>query len=70
VTCLSKKEEDIIKKHMWPLTVVPPFYMESLIVSVIDTFCSARDYINFKGNKRTEKPIAVVDNSVLIEKQV
>ncbi len=70
VTYLSKKEEDIIKKHMWPLTVVPPFYMESLIVSVIDTFCSARDYIDFKGHKRTEKPIAVVDNSVSGEERV
>jgi len=70
VTCLSKKEEDIIKKHMWPLTVVPPFYMESFIVSVIDTFCSARDYIDFKGHKRTEKPIAVVDNSGLREERV
>jgi uncharacterized protein len=67
VTCLSKKEEDIIKKHMWPLTVVPPVYMESLIVSVIDTFCSARDYINFKGHKRTKKPIAVLGNSGLGE---
>ena len=70
VTYLSKKEEDIIKKHMWPLTVVPPFYMESLIVSVIDTFCSARDYIDFKGHKRTEKPITVVDNSVSGEERV
>jgi len=60
VTCLSKKEEDIIKKHMWPLTIIPPFYKESLIVSIIDTFCSARDYISFKKHKRTGKPIAVL----------
>ncbi|RLC28405.1 MAG: phosphohydrolase, partial [Deltaproteobacteria bacterium] len=44
-TSLSKKEEDIIKKHMWPLTVIPPRYMESLVVSVVDTFCSTRDYL-------------------------
>ncbi|MDQ7032958.1 MAG: HD domain-containing protein [Desulfonauticus sp.] len=42
---LSKKEEDIIKKHMWPLTPTPPFYLESLVVSLIDTFCSLRDYL-------------------------
>ncbi len=48
ITCLSKKEEDIIKKHMWPLTVIPPRYMESLIVSLMDTFCSARDYVHMK----------------------
>ena len=45
ITSLSKKEEDIIKKHMWPLTIIPPFYKESLIVSLVDTFCSTRDYI-------------------------
>ena len=70
VTCLSKKEEDIIKKHMWPLTVIPPVYMESLIVSVIDTFCSARDYIDFKEHKKTKKPVAVLGNSGLGEERV
>ena len=45
ITLLTEKEEDIIKKHMWPLTVVPPRYMESLVVSLADTFCSARDYL-------------------------
>ncbi|MCD4744028.1 MAG: HD domain-containing protein [Desulfobacteraceae bacterium] len=65
VTDLSKKEEDIIKKHMWPLTIIPPIYMESLIVSLIDTFCSARDYVNFKEHKKTRKPIVVLDNSGL-----
>ena len=70
VTCLSKKEEDIIKKHMWPLTIIPPFYMESLLVSLIDTFCSARDYINFKEHKKTRKPMAVLGNAELGEKLV
>lgn len=37
ITRLSKKEEDIIKKHMWPLTLVPPRYPESLVVSLVDT---------------------------------
>ncbi|MBW2607904.1 MAG: phosphohydrolase [Deltaproteobacteria bacterium] len=60
VTSLSKKEEDIIKKHMWPLTIIPPFYIESLIVSLIDTFCSTRDYISFKKHKRKAKLIAVL----------
>jgi len=42
---LSQKEEDIIKKHMWPLTVIPPFHAESLIVAIADTYCGAKDYI-------------------------
>ncbi len=53
ITRLTKKEEDIIKKHMWPLTPCPPFYMESFVVSIVDTFCSIRDYLqkNRKGKK-------------------
>jgi uncharacterized protein len=45
ITNLNEKESDIIKKHMWPLTIVPPRYMESLVVSLVDTFCSTRDYL-------------------------
>jgi len=51
ITNLSQKEEDIIKKHMWPLTVVPPRYPESLLVSLVDTFCSTRDYLPLKKGK-------------------
>jgi len=55
VTALSPKEIDIIKKHMWPLTVVPPRYMESLVVSLVDTFCSARDYLSVKKQDKPSK---------------
>ncbi len=37
---LNDMERDIIVKHMWPLTVVPPKYKESLVVSLSDKFCS------------------------------
>lgn len=33
---INKREEDIIVKHMWPLTVVPPKYTESWMVSFVD----------------------------------
>ncbi len=58
ITLLTKKEEDIIKKHMWPLTVVPPRYMESLVVSLVDTFCSARDYLRVKKQDKHAKAVA------------
>lgn len=38
---LSKLEEDIIEKHMWPLTPRPPRFLESFIVSCADKFCAA-----------------------------
>lgn len=63
ITHLSKKEKDIIKKHMWPLTVVPPRYMESLVVSLVDTFCSVRDYLGVKKHDKTAKAAAVCVSS-------
>lgn len=37
---LSSVEEEIIKKHMWPLTVIPPCCREAWIVCFIDTVSS------------------------------
>ena len=36
---LSHMEQDIIKKHMWPLTLRFPRYRESYVVSIADKFC-------------------------------
>lgn len=38
---LNKVEMDIIKKHMWPLTIIPPKYLESYVVSIADKYCSS-----------------------------
>lgn len=37
---LTARERDIIKKHMWPLTVIPPLCREAWVVSVADKYCS------------------------------
>lgn len=37
---LSKRERDIIKKHMFPLTAVPPTCKEAWIVCCVDKACS------------------------------
>jgi len=37
---LTPRENDIIKKHMWPLTVVPPMCREAWIVTMADKWCS------------------------------
>jgi uncharacterized membrane protein len=39
-------EADIIKKHMWPLTIVPPKYKESYIVSFADKYLSSREFVS------------------------
>jgi len=45
ITSLSDKEQDIIKKHMWPLTIIPPRYAESWVVVFCDIWCTWRDYL-------------------------
>lgn len=37
---LNEVEKDIIEKHMWPLTLKPPRYVESIIVCVVDKLCA------------------------------
>ncbi len=37
---LNNIEKDIIKKHMWPLTIRLPRYKEAYIVSFIDKYCT------------------------------
>ena len=37
---LSELERDMILKHMWPLTIVPPKYPESFVICFVDKFCS------------------------------
>ena len=37
---LSKKEEDIILKHMWPLTIKLPRFKESYVVTFVDKYCA------------------------------
>jgi uncharacterized protein len=38
---LTKREQDIIKRHMWPLTLIPPKYPESYVVTMMDKYCAA-----------------------------
>lgn len=44
---LNKKEEDIILKHMWPLTLSPPKYLESFIVTLVDKYCAFKEWSTY-----------------------
>ncbi|MGB4440447.1 MAG: HD domain-containing protein [Sedimentibacter sp.] len=49
---LNMLEEDIIVKHMWPLTLKMPKYKESYIVSLVDKYCSLIEIVSFERMKR------------------
>ena len=44
---LTNMEKDIIKKHMWPLTISFPKYKESYIVSLADKLCTCIEVFGF-----------------------
>lgn len=53
LTPLSKLEENIILRHMWPLTPTPPAYKESFVVTFADKYCATRETLrNLNKNKR------------------
>ncbi len=52
---INKIEEDIIIKHMWPLTIVPPRYKESVIVTTVDKYISSIETVKaLKTNKNSK----------------
>lgn len=48
---LTSREKDIIRKHMWPLTVVPPLCREAWIVTMADKYCSLLETVRIHNRK-------------------
>ncbi|MCD7806394.1 MAG: HD domain-containing protein [Lachnospiraceae bacterium] len=42
---LNTVEEDIIRRHMFPLTLLPPMYEESWIVCLTDKYCAVAEMV-------------------------
>lgn len=45
---LTKRQENMIKCHMFPLTFVPPRYKESVIVNIADKICALYECMHQK----------------------
>lgn len=56
---LTEMEQDIIKKHMWPLTVRPPKYKESFVVSSADKFCALAEITGLYKRSKTCQAISL-----------
>lgn len=54
---INKVEEDIIVKHMWPLTFWAPRYNEAWVVSYIDTLCSVEETFEYNLRIRNFKKV-------------
>ena len=44
---LTKKQEEIIYRHMWPLPIFPPICREAWIVTCADKYCSLMETLHF-----------------------
>ena len=42
---LNDKEKDMILKHMWPITFIPPKYIESYILTFVDKHCAISESV-------------------------
>ena len=61
---LSEREKDIIKKHMWPMTVIPPMCREAWIVTLADKYCSAMETLGLHKKKmRVQRYIDLDENN-------
>lgn len=45
ICTLTPLEENIILRHMWLLTLIPPKYKEGFVVTFVDKFCASREFI-------------------------
>ena len=56
---INKIEADIIERHMFPLTFIPPKYKESIIVCLVDKACSIYEVFSKNAySKITKKVVA------------
>jgi uncharacterized protein len=54
---LNDIEKDIIIKHMWPLTLVPPKFKESLIVSFADKYLASKEFVSEFNQKKIRRHV-------------
>lgn len=55
---LNKKEKNMILRHMFPLTPVPPVHKEGWIICLADKLCSVRETLLRKKRRSDYKKIA------------
>ena len=68
---LNHIEEDIIIKHMFPLTFYPPKYKESLIVCLVDKACSVYETFNKHAYSTiTKKVVDTKKERRMIERRI
>lgn len=54
---MNWKEKDIVLRHMWPLTPIPPRTLEGIVVVFVDKYCGIMEVI-----RQYKRPISTVSS--------
>lgn len=52
---VNEVEKDIILRHMWPLTIIPPRFRESFVVTFVDKYISSQEFIDALKKRGSRK---------------
>ncbi len=52
---LNHREEDAIRKHMWPLTVIPPKYTEGWLITMADKIATWEETLGKRKARKLKK---------------
>ena len=44
---LNEKEKDMIKNHMFPVTLIPPKSKEGMLLTFVDKYCTLTEFFEF-----------------------
>lgn len=58
---LNKKEKDIIRKHMWPVTLALPRYMESFIITIADKYSAIEESFEYYKSQFKQKNLSYAE---------
>lgn len=54
---LNRKEKNMIKTHMWPLTTIPPSSLEGLVLTLVDKYSATKEIMSYiKKRTKESKP--------------
>ena len=52
---LNKTEKDMIKNHMFPVTIIPPKTKEGFLLTLVDKYCCIKETFNYYLSKIIKK---------------
>jgi uncharacterized domain HDIG len=48
---LNDVESEVIKKHMWPITIIPPKHLETYVICFTDKYCGTLEIFEYYTEK-------------------